>query len=124
MPRSVLTIALHEKRPGTFEMTLGGRLDTETSPQLIERTTMLGGRIVRALNLELGNLDYISSMGLRAVLALMRQVTQGGGAFSMSNPRQHISKVFEIANVLPAEQIFTSVEEADRYLDMIQRKNR
>jgi len=117
-----LSIEVHERRSHWFEVSLAGRLDTQSEAILSKHLAFLTSRKVRALHLELGRLTYISSVGLRALITLARAVRDGGGAFSMSNLQPQIAKVFEIANVLPKEEIFTSVEEADRYYDAIQRK--
>ena len=38
------------------------------------------------------------------------------------NMQPQIEKVFDIANALPAQSIFTSTEEADNYLDSMQKR--
>lgn len=122
MNGATLAVQVHEKRPGFFEVALAGRLDTVTHALFEERIAFVRTRLVRSLHLDLGRLSYISSVGLRAVLTASRAVKDCGGVFSMSGLQPQIAKVFEIANVLPKEEIFGSVAEADHYLDMIQRK--
>ena len=117
-----LTVQLHERRPGFFEMALAGRLDTLTCPFLEDRLAILRARMVHGLHLEMGQLEYISSMGLRAVVMAMKQVREGGGSFSMSGLQPQVKKVFDIVSLLPKESVFASVAEADRYFDAMQRK--
>jgi anti-sigma B factor antagonist len=122
MTMQSLAIEVHERRPHHFEVSLAGRLDTQTEAVFTEKLGFVENRQVHALHLELGRLSYISSVGLRSVMTLARAVRAGGGTFSMSNLQAQIAKVFEIANVLPQEEIFASVAEADRYFDAIQRQ--
>ena len=117
-----LTIGLNERRPGFFDVSLSGRLDSATFELLEKRLDVLTGRRVHALHFEMGGLDYISSLGLRAVMKAMVMVKQQDGTIGMSNLQPQIKKVFEIAQMLPTETVFASVEEADRYFDAMQRK--
>jgi hypothetical protein len=42
--------------------------------------------------------------------------------FLMANLQPQIKKVIEIAQALPSESIFASIEEADAYFDAMQKK--
>jgi hypothetical protein len=42
--------------------------------------------------------------------------------FLMVNLQPQIKKVFDIAQALPGEAVFSSVEEADEYFDAMQKK--
>ena len=117
-----LTVGLHERRPGYFEVSLAGRLDTSTYQQLEQRLELLGSRKVHSLHMEMGQLAYISSMGLRVVMKAQRQVKEAGGTFTMSSLQPQVRKVFEIVSLLPKDTVFASVAEADRYFDAMQRK--
>ncbi len=117
-----LRIRTQERRPMYFEVGLEGRLDTNTYGQLERALDGIFSSPVRALQLDMGKLDYISSMGLRVVLMAMKRMKQLSGTFMMSNLQPQIKRVFDIAGMLPKEQIFTSVEEADAYFDLMQKK--
>ncbi|MDD5627735.1 MAG: STAS domain-containing protein [Elusimicrobia bacterium] len=119
-----LEISMQERQTCFFQLTLAGRLDTMTAPQLEQRVAMLIQDPVKALVLDMANLEYISSMGLRVVLKTMRDVQAKGGVFMVSNMRPEIQRVFEIAKLIPDDSFFTSVEEADHYFDAIQQKVR
>ncbi len=120
-----LKIAHTEKKPGCYEVTLAGRLDTETSAQLQSLVAMLfQNPPVRALQLHLRDVDYVSSAGLRAILLAMKQTRNGGGAFMVVEMQAPVKKVFEIAQMIPMNSIFASVKEADDYFDTIQKRER
>lgn len=68
-----------EKKPGVHtELTLTGRLDTTTAPEL---ETLLNALLPGAetLIIDLGNLEYISSAGLRLILKAQKAMGQKGG---------------------------------------------
>ncbi len=117
-----LQIGMQERKPCFFQLSLAGRLDTETSTQLEQRVAMLMETPVKALVFDMAMLEYISSMGLRVVLKTMKDVKAKQGVFMVTNMRPEIQKVFDIAQLLPEGSYFTSVDEADRYFAGIQEK--
>ena len=76
----------------------------------------------RGIRLDLTNLAYISSMGMRVVMKLMKDLRAQKAVFQMVNLQPQIKKVFEIAAALPKEEVFKNVEEADAYLDLMQKR--
>lgn len=73
---------------------LEGRLDTTTSPQLEnEIQTSLGG--VDELVFDLAQLEYISSAGLRVLLASQKIMNKQGEMF-IDNVRPEIMEIFEV----------------------------
>jgi anti-anti-sigma factor len=117
-----LKIDTKQKMPGYFELALDGRLDTETHAQLDAALKKLPVSGARGVRLDLAKLTYISSMGLRVVMKLMKDLREQKAVFQMVNLQPQIKKVFDIAAALPTESVFASVEEADAYLDTMQKK--
>ncbi len=117
-----LQIDINEKKPGLVEIALNGRLDTETADQLEARLNDLLKTAPRAVRFNMKSLDYISSMGIRVLLKTFKTLRQKKAMFLMANLQPQIQKVFEIAEALPPESIFATVEEADEYFDAMQRK--
>jgi len=117
-----LQIDINEKKPGLVEVALDGRLDTETSEQLEARLNDLLETELRAVRFNMKSLDYVSSMGIRVLFKTFKTLRQKKAMFLMSNLQPQIQKVFEIAEALPPESIFATVEEADEYFDAMQRK--
>lgn len=117
-----LKIAVSQKAPGYHELALDGRLDTETHAQLDAALKKLPVSGARGVRLNMTNLSYISSMGLRVVMKLMKDLREQKGIFQMVNLQPQIKKVFDIAAALPTEAVFASVAEADAYLDAMQKK--
>lgn len=75
-------------------LALQGRLDTTTAPQL---ETEISGSIagVTDLRLDFANLEYISSAGLRVLLATQKIMNQQG-SMVISNANSDILEVFDI----------------------------
>ena len=78
----------------------------------------------KVLVFDLAKLNYISSMGVRVLLMTSKAMTAQGGKCLLTNLQPAIATVISIANALPRESVFESVEEADRYLDLMQRRVR
>ena len=113
-------------RSGTTQrVALFGRLDTHSYPQLdAELAPMLDGgdAPVMSLVLDLAGLNYISSAGIRSIFKARKALTARNGKLLVVNPQPQIQKVFDVVKAVPMSDIFTSVAEADAYLDMVQRK--
>jgi len=79
----------------TLTLTLDGRLDTTTAPQLeAEIKNSLNG--AASLTLDFGALDYLSSAGLRVLLAAQKQINAQKGRMVIKNVNSTIMEVFEI----------------------------
>lgn len=79
---------------GTLRIALEGRLDTNTAPQLeAELKTSLSG--ITELELDFSGLEYISSAGLRVLLAAQKTMSRQG-KMTIRNVNETIMEVFEI----------------------------
>ncbi len=88
----------------SLEIALTGRLDTTTAPQLDEVVKNdLNG--ITSLVFDLNNLEYISSAGLRVLLAAQK-VMNKQGSMVVRNVKDDIMEVFDItgfADILTVE---------------------
>ena len=103
-------------------MSVGGSLDTQTFQEFKNTAQAQLSASLKAIVLDLEHLEYISSMGISAILQLRTAVKAQGAVMMMSNVPEHIDKVFKIVNALPDVMIFENREDADRYFGIIQRK--
>ena len=117
-----IEVTRNSKQPGFCELRLDGRLDTETHGQLEKALKQPDVKDARGIRLDLAKLTYISSMGLRVVMRLMKDLKARSAVFQTVNVQPQIKKVFDIAADLPTEAVFASVEEADAYLDLMQKR--
>ena len=78
----------------SLTVALEGRLDTSTAPQLeAELNASLNG--VKNLTLDMAQLQYMSSAGLRVVLAAQKRMNRQGH-MTVKNVCADIMEVFEI----------------------------
>ncbi len=117
-----LKTTIRSRGAGGCEVALNGRLDSETVRACSDVLSDLMQKPIRVLLFDMASLSFISSMGLRLVLNVRKQVEAKGGTVIMTRLQPQIAKVFEIARVLPKVSIFESVEEADRYFAAMQQQ--
>ena len=88
----------------TLTLSLEGRLDTMTSPEL-EKELNSSLDSAQSLILDFSKLDYISSAGLR-VLLYAHKAMSGKGGMKVTNVNEIVQEVFEVtgfADVLTVE---------------------
>ena len=98
-------MTITKKQNGSsLEIALEGRLDTMTAPELEkELSASLGA--ADTLTLDLANLVYISSAGLRALLSAHKTMSAKGG-LKVVNVNEVVQEVFEVtgfADILTIE---------------------
>lgn len=84
---------------GNLQVSLEGRLDTVTSPEFQNQlNSVTGGSLknVHTFVLDLANLSYLSSAGLRAILMIQKEMNSCGGKFIIKNVTQDVQSVFEV----------------------------
>src|SRR5262245_37627475 len=110
--------------PGEGFVTIrpAGSLDSNTYTDLQEHITAVTQRKPSALVLDLKDLTYISSAGVRVVIAAQKAMKAAGGGVAIVQQQPQIHKVFEIIMALPSPNVFESVADLDRYLTGIQKK--
>jgi len=102
---------------------IAGQLDTHTyqrADALLE--PLLADPAVQLLVLDLSGLEYISSAGLRTVFKARKALGARGGKVLVANPQPQIRKVFDLVKAVPFSEIFSSMAEADAYLDAMQKR--
>lgn len=111
-----------EKSAGVYIISLIGSLDSNTSPELEREVDSLLKKTPDMLIFDMEYLKYLSSAGVRVLFKADRQMKKYGGKIMHMKLQPQIKKVFEIINALPYQKIFSSVQELDDYLDMMQKK--
>jgi anti-anti-sigma factor len=110
--------------PGQGFVTIrpAGSLDSNTYTKLQDHIAAITKSKPGALVLDLKDLTYISSAGVRVVIAAQKTMKAAGAGFAIINLQPQIRKVFEIIMALPSPNVFESVADLDRYLTGIQKK--
>ena len=83
-----------DKNGSTLNVSVSGRLDTTTAPEL-EKT--LGSQLegIESLTLDFTELAYISSAGLRVLLALQKTMNRQG-QMAVTHVNDNIMEVFDV----------------------------
>ena len=83
-----------DKNGSTLKVSVSGRLDTTTAPELEKA---LGSQLegIESLTLDFGDLAYISSAGLRVLLALQKKMNRQG-QMAVTHVNDNIMEVFDV----------------------------
>ena len=85
---------IKEQNGSELNIALEGRLDTTTSPEL-EKELKDGLEGIDELTLDFEKLDYISSAGLRVLLAAHKTMMKRGG-MKVIHVNEIVNEVFEV----------------------------
>lgn len=80
-------------------ITLKGRLDTMTAPQPDDEAKSIDFDEVETVTLNLKDLEYISSSGLRVILALYKNLKSKGGNLKIVNVSNTIMELFSMTGM-------------------------
>ncbi|MFW6097833.1 MAG: STAS domain-containing protein [Chloroflexota bacterium] len=89
-------------------ITVSGRVDSSTAPELEET---LEDRIDEGrynLVLEMSGVSYLSSAGLRALVAALRTCKKKGGDVRIANPSERVAEVMALAGL---DTLFTMYDD-------------
>lgn len=101
---------------------LKGALNTDTAPGFEEKLVKIIDEGYQLTVLDMKDLDYISSAGLRVIFKAAKQTRSQGRRLAAANRKPHIDKVFEILKALPDMAVFADDAELDAYLTAMQDK--
>lgn len=90
-----MTIKMVKRPPDGAELRLEGRLDTTSSPAAQEVLMKVAGEYAK-ITLDFADLSYVSSAGLRVILALQKQINRTGGSLTLMNVSPAVMEVFEM----------------------------
>jgi len=89
-----------------------GNLDTNTSPDAESEINALIDAGAQKLLINFEKLDYISSAGLRILLATAKKMKPGGGDLKICCLNQTVQEVFDISGFSTILSVTTTEEEA------------
>ncbi len=89
------------ERNGRARLALSGELDLATAPELEAALTHLCESGVREIEIDLGEIDFIDSTGLRAILVAKDSCAKAGIEFFLVPSRaEHHRRLFELTGLL------------------------
>ena len=115
------TVTIDEKK-SVARVALAGALNTDTAPGFDQELQAVVAQGLDLTVLDMKELDYISSAGLRVIFKAAKQTKAAGHRLAAANRKPHIDKVFEILKALPDMAVFANDQELDDYLDSMQSK--
>ena len=85
-----------KKENGLLNVAVTGRLDTVTSAELNEKLEQIGIENVD-IDFDFSSVEYISSAGLRLILALQKQTAETGNTLTIRNINKVVAEIFKVA---------------------------
>jgi len=116
-----LTVRVDE-RDGFYKILPEGSIDSNSHTLLGSYVEPILKKSPRLIVFDMKGVNFVSSAGIGVVLMAEKSLKAQGGSVLMVNLQPQIRKVFDVVQALPSQQIFSSVEELDRYLAIIQRR--
>jgi len=113
-----------DENKSVARVSLAGALNTDTAPGFDQELQKVVAQGLDLTVLDMKELDYISSAGLRVIFKAAKQTKAAGHRMAAANRKPHIDKVFEILKALPDMAVFANDQELDDYLDTMQSKVR
>jgi anti-sigma B factor antagonist len=117
-----LHIDVAELGHGGRRVWLRGRLDTETAPTLDQRLrSLLETPAVTVILMDLADLEYIGSAGIRLLIQARKTLEERGGALMVAHLQPTVRRVIDIVKALPSTDVFEDDAAMDAYLEARQR---
>ena len=102
----------HDERDGVAVIRFEGNLDTNTAPEAQDTLDgLVAGGTTKVL-VDFEALDYISSAGLRVLLATAKKLRGSGGNLRLCSLNETVAEVFEISGFSTIFAVFPSEAEA------------
>ena len=91
---------------------VSGRVDSANAKEFEEELSAIIDKGATGLVVDCGELNYISSAGLRVFLIAIRKTSAAGGGLALCRVPDHINEVLEISGFSRLAKVFDTVEEA------------
>lgn len=104
-----------EKRGKVKIVGLRGRLDANSSQGVENKLLALVNQGEDRLVLDFSELTYMSSLGLRVLMMVAKNIKQVNGKLALSGLNDHIYEIFKIARFTNIFSIYPNCDEAVAY---------
>ncbi len=91
---------------------VSGRVDSATAPDLQKALQDLFDSEHKQLVLDLKDVDYMSSAGLRVLVSMQKAAKKNGGTLRLAQLSARVTEVLELAGLAPVFDIYPDVVEA------------
>jgi anti-sigma B factor antagonist len=99
-------------RGGVSIIEIKGRLDSKTTGELEHKILGVLEGDGQKLLVDMADLDYINSSGLRVLVMAYQRLKQSGGTLAISGTKDYILEVFEIAGYHRLFNLFPNQDDA------------
>lgn len=105
-----------EDKKGSVKLIgLCGKLDANTSPGVEKQLLTLMDQGENRIVFDFSQLTYISSLGLRVLIVVAKQVQKAGGKLAIAAVSNPVYEIFEIAGFHRIFSIYPTLDEAVTY---------
>ena len=101
-----------DKSTSAYIVQVEGRVDAATAPDLEKKLHDLFESQERKFLIDLTNMEYISSVGLRVLLQLAKKIKTSSGQVILCGLQDQVYEVFEISGFTSIFSICSNQEEA------------
>ena len=101
-----------EKQGYLVVFKIKGRLDAMSAPEFEQKCLEWLGARESCFAMDLGELEYISSAGIRSILIIAKQLKSRDGRLGFCRISGMVEKVFNIAGIYSMFPMYASLEEA------------
>lgn len=105
MSNSALTISVQSLKRVDL-VTVSGRVDSSNANELDKKLKELVANDRHNLVLQLSQVGYMSSAGLRSIVAALRECKKHGGDVRLATPSERVAEVLSLAGLDSLFQVF------------------
>ena len=91
---------------------VSGRVDSSTAPELEKSLQGLMDSNRNQIVMDLQEVDYMSSAGLRVLVAVHKATKKNGGALVLAQPSMRVKEVLDLAGLTPVFDVHADLVEA------------
>jgi anti-sigma B factor antagonist len=106
-----MEISVNEHTPANV-ITVIGSMDALTSADFSSFVSAQVEQGQNKLVVDLSQVDYMSSAGLRAILAVLKEARQGGGDLRLAAAQPGVEKILKLSGFMSILKFYPAVEEA------------
>ena len=93
-----LALTVDDRQPPTV-LSVGGDLDLNTAPELLQALTRLVDEGQRVLVVDMAGVEFCDSSGLSVLVRVRNRVTALGGGLALAAPTRVVQRVLEVSGL-------------------------
>ena len=118
-----MELTTQETAEGVKVITLAGRMDIAGTQEIELRFTTLAASQKALIAVDLSEVSFLASIGMRTLVSSARALINRGGAMALASPRPMVQQALVAAGIDSLIPIYPNVDEARRGLQAAARQN-